>query len=133
MAANKLDALKDYLELARNFVFGNGLVVIAGSVVRDKASIGDFAARCIVWVLVCASFAYVAAAIYYVEYRHKPEAPTRKQLVLGGARAAFLFVLMEASLIMVGRHIDRENHLQRSAHEENVTCPLRSSRWRELS
>jgi hypothetical protein len=117
VATNRLDALKDYLELARNFVFGNGLVVIAGSVVRDRAAIGDFAARCIVWVLVCASFAYIAAAIFYVERRHKPETPTRKQRVLGGARTALLFVLMEASLIMVGHHVDRENRLQRDAHD----------------
>jgi len=117
MPAVRLEALKDYLELARNFVFGNGLVVIAGSVVRDQAAIGDVAARCIVWVLVCASFAYIAAAIYYVERRHKPERPTRKQLVLGGTRTAILFVLMEASLIMVGHHVDRENRLQRDARE----------------
>lgn len=126
---NRLDALKDYLELARNFVFGNGLVVIAGSVVRDRAATGDFVARCIVWVLVCASFAYIAAAIYYVERRHKLEMPTRKQRILGRARTATLFVLMEASLIMVGHHVDRENRLQegnKPQAEANATtrdCP----------
>jgi hypothetical protein len=116
VTTNRLDALKDYLELARNFVFGNGLVVIAGSVIRDRATLGDFAARCIVWVLVCASFAYIAAAIYYVERRHKPEKPTPKQTILGGTRTALLFILMEASLIMVGHHVDRENRLQRDNH-----------------
>lgn len=114
MRTISLDELKDYLELARNFVFGNGLVVIAGVVLRDREAIGDFAARCIVWVLVCASFVYIAAAIYYVESKHKPEKPTRRRMVIGGARAAILFVLMEASLVMVGHHVDRENRTLRN-------------------
>lgn len=127
VTTNRLDALKDYLELARNFVFGNGLVVIAGSVVHDRAAIGDFTARCIVWVLVCASFVYIAAAIYYVERRHKPETPTRRQRFLGVARTALLFVLMEASLIMVGHHVDRANRMQRDAREAAVDATATSS------
>lgn len=113
-----LEALKDYLELVRNFVFGNGLVVIAGIVLQDQESIGTFYALSIVWMLVGAAFVYIAAAIYYVEKKHKPVEANRRQRAIALTRALLLFVFMEASLILVGHHVDRENR----AHGQTVVA-----------
>jgi len=109
MKTINLDILKDYLEMVRNFVFGNGLVVIAGIVVQDRGSIGRLAALCIVWILVGGAFLYIAASIYYVEMKHRPAEAKRGQRVMAGLRGALLLVFMETSLFLVGHHVDRQN------------------------
>lgn len=109
MKTINLDILKDYLELVRNFVFGNGLVVIAGIVVQDRSSIGRLAALSIVWILVGGAFLYIAASIYYVEAKHRLAEAKRGPRVIAGLRAALLLVFMETSLFLVGHHVDRQN------------------------
>ena len=127
MAVNKLDLLKDTLELARNYFFAGGMVVLGGTIIYAPTSIGDpRSGNLVAGAILIGAFVYMLLAIGYFEWKHWPSGPKSKiEFTVFLARLCLLLSLLEGSLLMVAKHTDW-------AHNQEVTAKLKAGQSKPM-
>lgn len=72
-SAKGLALLKDTLELVRNYVFGSGLVAVAGVVAYQDWSLSPFlTANVLSFIMAIVGIAYLLGATFYFVITHQP-------------------------------------------------------------
>lgn len=125
MAVNKLDLLKDILELARNYFFAGGMLVVGGAIFHSPESLGDAErGKYVAYCLMVGAFAYMLVAVMYFEFKHWPGQPKNwVGLVTFIVRFLLLIVAVEGSLLLAAKHTDWEHYREVAAARVAKSIP----------